>query len=137
MIIGKRKDISFIDILSLIKCPEKYHWKIVWIYAFYYPSNLVYLEDKINSSKGYDIKLEDLKRLIESVGQLIELILIGDKEIIEDYSIEKEEEIKYKPQNRQYKNIQIEKSLKTLINKGIEAKKPQNRNKTKCTITTI
>ena len=44
---------------------------------------------------------------------------------------------KYKPQNRQYKNIQIEKSLKTLINKGIEAKKPQNRNKTKCTITTI
>lgn len=77
MIIGKKKDISFIDILSLIKCPEKYYWKIVWIYAFYYPSNLVYLEDKINSSKGYDIKLEDLKRLIESVGQLIELILIG------------------------------------------------------------
>ena len=77
MIIGKKKDISFIDILSLIKCPEKYHWKIIWIYAFYYPSNLVYLEDKINSSKGYDIKLEDLKRLIESVGQLIELILIG------------------------------------------------------------
>jgi hypothetical protein len=62
MIIGKKKDISFIDILSLIKCPEKYYWKIVWIYAFYYPSNLVYLEDKINSSKGYDIKLEDLKR---------------------------------------------------------------------------
>ena len=77
MIIGKKKDISFIDILSLIKCPEKYYWKIVWIYAFYYPSNLVYLEDKINSSKGYDIKLEDLKRLIESVGQLIELILIA------------------------------------------------------------
>ena len=51
MIIGKKKDISFIDILSLIKCPEKYYWKIVWIYAFYYPSNLVYLEDKINSSK--------------------------------------------------------------------------------------
>lgn len=43
----------------------------------------------------------------------------------------------YKPQNRQYKNTQIEKSLKTLINKGIEAKKPQNRDKTKCTITTI
>ena len=96
MIIGKKKDISFIDILSLIKCLEKYHWKIVWIYAFYYPSNLVYLEDKINSSKGYDIKLEDLKRLIESVGQLIELILIGDKGIIEDYSVEKEEEIKNK-----------------------------------------
>ena len=96
MIIGKKKDISFIDILSLIKYPEKYHWKIVWIYAFYYPSNLVYLEDKINSSKGYDIKLEDLKKLIESVGQLIELILIGDKGIIEDYSIEKEEEIKNK-----------------------------------------
>ena len=96
MIIGKKKDTSFIDILSLIKCPEKYHWKIVWIYAFYYPSDLVYLEDKINSSKGYDIKLEDLKRLIESVGQLIELILIGDKGIIEDYSIEKEEEIKNK-----------------------------------------
>ena len=49
MIIGKKKDISFIDILSLIKCPEKYHWKIVWIYAFYYPSNLVYLEDKRQS----------------------------------------------------------------------------------------
>ena len=44
---------------------------------------------------------------------------------------------KYKPQNRQYKNTQIEKSLKTPINKGIEAKKPQNRDKTKCTITTI
>ena len=43
----------------------------------------------------------------------------------------------YKPQNRQYKNTQIEKSLKTPINKGIEAKKPQNRDKTKCTITTI
>ena len=37
----------------------------------------MYLEDKINFSKGYDIKLEDLKRLIESVGQLIELILIA------------------------------------------------------------
>ena len=56
----------------------------------------MYLEDKINFSKGYDIKLEDLKRLIESVGQLIELILIGDKGIIEDYSIEKKEEIKNK-----------------------------------------
>ena len=89
MIIGKKKILCFIDILSLIKCPEKYYWKIVWIYAFYYPSNLVYLEDKINSSKGYDIKLEDLKRLIESVGQLIELILMVIKEFIEDYSIEK------------------------------------------------
>ena len=87
MIIGKKKDISFIDILSLIKCPEKYYWKIVWIYAFYYPSNLVYLEDKINCSKGYDIKLEDLKRLIESVGQLIELILIGRFLVIKNGTI--------------------------------------------------
>lgn len=55
MIIGKKKDISFIDILSLIKCPEKYYWKIVWIYAFYYPSNLVYLEDKRQSQ--YLIKI--------------------------------------------------------------------------------
>ena len=45
--------------------------------------------------------------------------------------------IKYKPQNRQYKNTQIEKSLKTLINKGIEAKKGEKVDKTKCTITTI
>lgn len=44
--------------------------------------------------------------------------------------------MKYKPQNRQYKNTQIEKSLKTLINKGIEAKKSEKVDKTKCTITT-
>jgi|GEM_PF-6201565 len=45
--------------------------------------------------------------------------------------------LNYKPQNRQYKNTQIEKSLKTLINKGIEAKKGEKVDKTKCTITTI
>ena len=49
----------------------------------------------------------------------------------------RQKEIKYKPQNRQYKNTQIEKSLKTLINKGIEAKKGEKVDKTKCTITTI
>ena len=40
---------------------------------------------------------------------------------------------KYKQQNRGYKSDKKWKSTETLINKGLEAKKHQNRDKTKCT----
>ena len=39
----------------------------------------------------------------------------------------------YKQQNRGYKSDKKWKSTETLINKGLEAKKHQNRDKTKCT----
>ena len=39
----------------------------------------------------------------------------------------------YKQQNRGYKSGKKWKSTESLINKGLEAKKHQNRDKTKCT----
>lgn len=72
--------ITLYDILTQIKNIEHYKWKLLWIEGISQQLNMLELEETINSStNGFMITSNELKRMSLLFDQLMELVLIGDK----------------------------------------------------------
>jgi len=74
--------VSLLDIINQIEEPEKYSWNILWLEACGELENgtIIELENKINDSKnGLLINFTELSLLAKSFDQVIEILLIGDK----------------------------------------------------------
>jgi len=82
--------ITMNDIVCLIPEIENYNWKVLWIDAISYRIKELHLPDGINymkelmdiinnSSNGYSIESGTLLALSERLEQLVEFVLVGDR----------------------------------------------------------
>ena len=74
--------VSLSDILAQIEMGEKYFWRILWLEAIGKPEGktMLELEEQVNSAKdGYLLSWNDLGKLANSLSQIINILLIGDK----------------------------------------------------------
>lgn len=75
--------ITLTDILSCIDSIEEYRWKLLWLTATSHLKkfSVLSLEEEINKSEsGYEISATDLIKFNEKFSQIIEIMLIGDKD---------------------------------------------------------
>lgn len=68
------------DILSCIDNYEAYNWKALWLTGT--GKDVLTLEDSINHSKdGYPTSVSDLLNIKNSLSQIVEILIVGDKDV--------------------------------------------------------
>jgi hypothetical protein len=87
LITGKSNEtilsITLKDILKCVENPTKYYWKLLWIEGVgEIEGSMLKFEEKINSSvEGVLFNYAELLKLSDSISQLIEIVVIGDKDL--------------------------------------------------------
>jgi len=75
--------VSLSDVLSQIENGTEYSWNILWVEAIgkLERKTMLEFEEKINNSKdGYALIWEELVELADSFSQVINILLVGDKD---------------------------------------------------------
>lgn len=77
-------NVSLHDILQLLPAGALIHWKLLWLEATWHEEgeSILELEAKVNNSTdGYMLSWNELLKLSKCFDQIIDIVLIGDREL--------------------------------------------------------